>query len=175
MMAKKLISDKKVVQKIAKILVARLKDFSLPADQDAEAAIRSIIEEKAYPLISYGDLAKELNLAFGLEDAPVKFTPLRIDDFLVLLLKESIVFEYGGVCVVHNGRIRKKLGCDVPITAIVVNGTKHIPGGKFFTYFKKPHTTFEECLDTEVELLETLFRFSDWSAYLQRLQKVFGK
>jgi len=174
-MAKTTISDRKVVLRIAKILIARLKNFSLPADGDAETAIRSIVAEKAGPLISYGELADELNRAFGLDDSPDKFRANKIDDFLGILLGESVLFRYGGGRVVHNGKIRKKLGCDVPITAIVVNEKKHVPGPKFYRYFDLPHATDDERLEAEIALLGTLFRFADWKAYSQRLQKIFGK
>lgn len=174
-MAKTTISDRKVVLNIAKILLARLKGFSLPADQDAEAAIRSLIAEKAAPLITYGELADELNVAFKLVDSPDRFKANKIDEFLGILLKESVLFRYGGSRVVHNGKVSKKLGRNIPITAIVVNKASHVPGGTFYKYFDYPYRTNEEKLDAEVELLKTLFQFNDWKAYKQSLQKVFDK
>ncbi len=172
-MSKKRISDKKVVLKIAKILIGRLKNFSLPADMDADAAIRSIIEEKAYPLITYGDLAAELNEAFDLKDSSQKFTALMIDDFLGILLKESIRYEYSIPCVVHNGSIRKKFGRDIPITAIVVNDKKHVPGRKFYSCFNLPHANDLERSEAAVQLMKQIFTFKDWKGYTAKVKKVF--
>jgi hypothetical protein len=173
-MGKKAISDKKVVMKIAKILVGRLKRFSLPADMDAETAIRQLIANKAYPLISYGELAAELNQALGLEDSPARFKPIHLDAFLAILLKESINFEYSVGGIVHSGRIREKTGRSVPITAIVVNARQCIPGKSFFAYFDLPRANDDERMDSAVQLMGKLFAYSDWKAYMKAVQKIFG-
>ncbi len=174
MVSKKRISDRKVVLKIAKILVGRLKNFSLPADMDADAAIRSIIEEKSCPLITYGVLATELNKAFDLKDSSQKFTALMIDDFLGILLKESIRFEYSVPCVVHSGSVRKKFGRDIPITAIVVSDKKHVPGRKFYSHFNLPHANDLERNEATAQLLGQLFAFKDWKGYMTTIKKIFG-
>ena len=167
-------SDKDVAYQIAQILVREIALFQRPQDMTIEAAVEQMIDAGATPLITYASLANELNQIFALTEAPNKFTALNIDQFLGMLLKESIDFSYKIDGISHHGRIRKKIGRDVPITAIVVNAKTHLPGKQFFSYFALPNRTDEEIRASGVKLLSELLTFYYWPDYLKRVEKVFG-
>lgn len=173
-MEKKMITDKDVVYQIAQILVREIARFDRPRDQPIEEAVSQLIDSGAAPLISYAALSSELNQIFNLTEAQNRFTPLNIDQFLGILLKESIDFPYKIDGVVHHGKIRKKIGQDVPITAIVVNGKTHLPGKAFFSYFPLPHATDEEMRASAITILSTLLTYYYWPDYLKRVEKTFG-
>ena len=173
-MGKQNYTDKDVAYQIAQILVRELSTFTYPQDKPLEVAVEQMIDSCASPLITYKTLATELNQVFGLEEAKNKFTPLNIDLFLGMLLKESIDFSYKIDGISHHGRIRKKIERDVPITALVVNTKTHLPGMKFFTYFDLPHATDADIRATTVKILCDLLTFYYWPDYLKRVEKVFG-
>ena len=173
-MGKRNYTDKDVAYQIAQILVREISHFNRPQDMPLEEAVAQMIETGAAPLITYASLVNELNQLFGLVEAKNKFTPLNIDQFLGMLLKESIDFPYKIDGISHRGKIRKKIGRDVPITAIVVNAKTHLPGKQFFTYFALPHATGEEMRASTVKILSDLMTFYYWPDYLKRVEKVFG-
>ena len=119
-MGKRNYTDKDVAYQIAQILVREIGLFDRPQNMTLEAAVEQMIDTGAAPLMTYASLANELNQLFGLMEASNKFTALNIDLFLGMLLKESIDFSYKIDGISHRGRIRKKIGRDIPITAIVV-------------------------------------------------------
>jgi len=168
-------TDKDVAYQIAQILVREISRYQQPEGLDLANAVEQMIESGSTPLLTYATLAGELNKNFDIEAAANKFTPLNIDTFLGILLKESIDFQYKIEGVSHLGRIRKKLDCDIPITAIVVNAKTHLPGKQFFTYFDLPHATDDELRASTKSLLQTLLTFNDWDLYLKRVEKVFGR
>ena len=167
-------SDKDVAYQIAQILVREIALFQRPLDMTIEVAVEQMIDAGASPLITYASLANELNQVFGLVEASNKFTAFNIDQFLGMLLKESIDFSYKIDGISHYGKIRKKIERDVPITAIVVNAKTHLPGKQFFSFFSLPHTTDEEIRASAVKILSDLLTFYYWPDYLKRVEKVFG-
>ena len=167
-------SDKDVAYQIAQILVREIALFQRPLDMTIEAAVEQMIDAGASPLITYASLANELNQVFGLVEASNKFTAFNIDQFLGMLLKESIDFSYKIDGISHYGKIRKKIERDVPITAIVVNAKTHLPGKQFFSFFSLPHTTDEEIRASAVKILSDLLTFYYRPDYLKRVEKVFG-
>ena len=167
-------TDKDVAYQIAQILVREIALFVRPQDETLEAVVERMIDTGASPLMTYATLANELNQVFGLVEAANKFTALNIDQFLGMLLKESIDFSYKIDGISHRGKIRKKIGRDVPITAIVVNGKTHLPGKQFFSYFALPHATDEEMRAAAIKLLCDLLTYYYWPDYLKRVEKVFG-
>ena len=167
-------SDKDVAYQIAQILVREIALFQRPQDMTIEAAVEQMIDAGASPLITYASLANELNQVFGLVEASNKFTAFNIDQFLGMLLKESIDFSYKIDGISHYGKIRKKIERDVPITAIVVNAKTHLPGKQFFSFFSLPHTTDEEIRASAVKILSDLLTFYYRPDYLKRVEKVFG-
>ncbi|MDP3448305.1 MAG: hypothetical protein Q8S22_09640 [Eubacteriales bacterium] len=173
-MGKRNYTDKDVAYQIAQILVREIGLFDRPQNMTLEAAVEQMIDTGAAPLMTYASLANELNQLFGLMEASNKFTALNIDLFLGMLLKESIDFSYKIDGISHRGRIRKKIGRDIPITAIVVNAKTHLPGKQFFSHFSLPHATGEEMRATATELLCDLMTFYYWPDYLKRVEKVFG-
>ncbi len=173
-MSKHTITDKDVVYQIAQILVRQFSHFTYPQDKKLEEMVEELIDSGAAPLMSYKALATELNEVFNLTEAQNKFTPLNIDFFLGLLLKESIDFSYKIDGISHLGRIKKKIGRDVPITAIVVNSKTHLPGKQFFSYFTYPYATEEEMRASTVKILCDLLTFYYWPDYLKRVEKIFG-
>lgn len=173
-MGKQGFTDKDVVYQIAQILVREISRFERPQDQSLEDAVEQMIKAASAPLITYKSLSNELNQIFDLEEAENKFTPLNIDQFLGMLLRESIDYSYKIDGISHHGRIRKKIERDVPITGIVVNAKTHLPGRQFFTYFALPHATDEEMHASAVKLLCDLMTYYYWPDYLKRVEKVFG-
>lgn len=173
-MSKHSITDKDVARQIAQILVRQFSHFVYPQDKKLEEYVEQMIDSFAPPLMSCKALAAELNQTFDLTEAQNKFTPLNIDYFLGLLLKESIDFSYKIDGVSHYGKIKKKIGRDVPITAIVVNSKSHLPGKKFFAYFDLPCATNEEMRASAVKILCDLLTYYYWPDYLKRVEKVFG-
>jgi hypothetical protein len=173
-MAKQHYTDRDVVYHIAQILVREIARFERPQDKPIEEAIEQLIDSGASPLISYGALAGELNQIFDIADSPNKFTALNIDLFLGMLLRESIDFSYKIEGISHKGKIRKKLGRDVPITAIVINQKTHLPGKQFFTYFQLPCASETEMRASAAKLLCDLLTFYYWPDYLKRIEKLFG-
>ncbi len=174
-MSAKKITDKDVVYQIAQILVREIAKFQYPKEQTLEDAIGQMIDAGAAPLITYSDLANELNAIFNRTEAAQRFKSANIDQFLGILLKESINCTYKIEGITHRGTIRKKIGQDVPITAIVVNTKTHLPGRQFFNYFPLPHATQEEMRASTVKLLTDLFTYYYWPDYLKRVDKVFGR
>jgi len=173
-MGKQGLTDKDVVYQIAQILVREISHFDRPQDKPLEEAVAQMIQSAASPLITYKALTNELNQIFNLEESQNKFTPLNIDQFLGMLLRESIDFSYKIDGISHHGRIRKKIERDVPITAIVINAKTHLPGRQFFTYFALPHATDEEMRASATQLLCDLMTYYYWPDYLKRVEKVFG-
>lgn len=169
------ITDKDVVYQIAQILVREISCFHKPDDMTLSASVEALVESGESPLITYGALAAELNGLFAMEEAAQKFTARNVEAFLGMLLKESINFSYKIDGVSHKGKIRKKIGCDLPITAIVVNGKTHVPGRQFYTYFDLPHADDQQMRISACALLETLFSYKNWDEYLNRVDKLFNK
>ena len=169
------ITDKDVVYQIAQILVREISGFQKANASVSAADIDALVERGASPLMTYKSLADELNLIFSLESAEQKFTALNVDPFLGILLRESVDFAYKIDGVFHKGKIRKKIGCDLPITAIVVNGKTNIPGRQFFGYFSLPRANDPEMRRSTCVLLEALFAYKRWDDYLNRVDKVFGR
>ncbi len=167
----KKITDKDVAHRIARILVREITLFHPPQDMTLPAALEALLDSGAPPLMTSASLAAELNQSFGLAPSPAAFNAISVEPFLNMLLKESIAFTYKVAGISHVGRIRKKLGCDVPITAIVVNAKSHLPGKQFFTYFAAQ----TDPRQTELAILETLFSYRGWDEYLKRVEKVFGR
>lgn len=174
-MSAKMITDKDVVYQIAQILVREIAKFQYPKDQSIENAIGQMIDAGAAPLMTYSAMATELNAIFARTDSARKFNAANIDQFMGMLLKESINYSYKVDGISHRGIIRKKIGQDVPITAIVVNTKTHLPNKQFFNYFPLPHTTPEEMRATTIKLLTDLFTYYYWPDYLKRVDKVFGR
>ena len=168
-------TDKDVAYQIAQILVREIVLFQKPQELTLEAAVERMIDAGAPPLMTYSSLANELNQIFALTESANKFTALNIDQFLGILLKESINFDYKIEGMSHLGKIRKKIGLNIPITAIVVNAKTHLPGKQFFSYFPLPHGTDEEMRATTITLLCDLLTYYYWPDYLKRVEKVFGK
>ena len=168
-------TDKDVAYQIAQILVREIARFQKPQELTLEAAVEQMIDAGAPPLMTYSSLANELNQLFALTESANKFTALNIDQFLGILLKESINFDYKIDGLSHLGKIRKKIECDVPITAIVVNAKTHLPGKQFFRCFPQAHGTDEEMRAATVKLLCDLLTYYYWPDYLKRVEKVFGK
>lgn len=164
-------TDKDVAYRIAQILVREITQFQPPQYMTLPAALEALLDSGAPPLMTYASLAAELNRTFGLTPSPGSFSAINIEPFLSMLLKESIGFTYKVAGIQHVGRIRKKLGRDIPITAIVVNAKTHLPGKQFFTYFPAQ----ADQRQTALAILETLFSYRDWDEYLKRIEKVFGK
>jgi len=174
-MGKSRITDKDVACQIAQILVREITSYQKPEGLSLSAAAECILADGTSPLITYASLAAELNQVFLPEDAKHKFTAINVDPFLRLLLKESIDFSYPIDGVLHKGKVRKKAGCDLPITAIAVNSRTHIPGKKIFSYFNLPCATEQETRESAAALLETLLSYNKWGEYLKRIDKVFGR
>ncbi len=173
-MGKQNYTDKDVAYQIAQILVREISKFTYPQEKTLEEAVEQMIDSCASPLMSYKDLTTELNEIFDLNEAQSKFTPLNIDLFLGMLLKESIDYAYKIEGISHHGKIRKKIARDVPITALVVNAKTHLPGKQFFSYFPYPHATEQEMRAATVKILCDLMTFYYWPDYLKRVEKVFG-
>lgn len=173
-MGKQKITDKDVVYQIAQILVREIAKFQYPKEQSLEDAIGQVIDAGSAPLMTYGALANELNAIFDLTESAQKFNVVNIDQFLGMLLKESINYNYKIDGISHRGKIRKKIGQDIPITAIVVNAKTHLPGKQLFNYFPLPHATEEEMRATTVKLLSDLLTYYYWPDYLKRVDKLFG-
>ncbi|NLI52758.1 MAG: hypothetical protein GX417_00370 [Clostridiales bacterium] len=174
-MGSRRITDRDVAYQIAQILVREITRFQKSDDMTLTASVESMVESGSSPLMTYAALAAELNQIFSLEDAKQKFTALNIDQFLGMLLKESVDFSYRIDGITHKGKIRRKLGRDLPITAIVVNAKTHLPGRQFFSYFDLPRKTDEEMRQSACVLLGTLFAYRHWDEYLKRVDKVFGR
>lgn len=174
MMAKHNFTDKDVVYQIAQILVREIARFVRPQDITLEAAVEQMIDAGGAPLITYAALSNELNQIFDLSEAANKFTALNLDQFLGILLRESIDFSYKVDGISHHGKIKKKIGQDIPITAIVVNAKTHLPGKQFFSYFDLPHKTEAEMRASAVKLLCDLLVYYYWPDYLKRVEKIFG-
>ena len=168
-------TDKDVAYQIAQILVREITAYRAPEGQPLPAALETVVDGGCPPLITYAALAAELNQVFDLLDNENRFTPQNIDEFLGILLKESINYPYRTGNCWHLGRIRKKIDVDIPITAIVVNAKAHVPGKKLFSYVDLPHATAEESRASTILLLAQLVSYSDWGDYLKRVDKVFGK
>ena len=174
MMGKHNFTDKDVAYQIAQILVREIALFVRPQDITLEEAVEQMIDAGGAPLITYGALSNELNQIFDLAEAENKFTALNLDQFLGILLRESIDFSYKVDGISHHGKIRKKIGQDIPITAIVVSAKTHLPGKQFFSYFALPHKTDAEMRASAVKLLCDLLVYYYWPDYLKRVEKLFG-
>ncbi len=174
-MGKSKITDKDVIYQLAQILVREITHFQKSNDLPLAEAVERMVDTGSAPLIPYASLANELNQIFSLQDAKQKFNAVNVDQFLSVLLKESINYSYKIDGVTHKGKIRKKLGCDLPISAIVVNAKTHIPGKQFFSYFDLPRANEQEMRQSAQTLLEMLFSYKKWNEYLERVDKVFGE
>lgn len=174
-MGKSRITDKEVVYQIARILVREVSRYQKPEELPLSEAIERIVEEGSSPLITYAALTAELNQIFFSEDEKNQFTAINIDPFLGMLLKESIDFAYPIEGVLHKGRVRRKTGCDLPITAIVVNSKTHAPKKNIFPYFDLPCATGQEMRESTITLLSSLLSYRKWGEYSKRIEKVFGQ
>lgn len=174
-MGKSYLTDRDVACHIAHILVRELSAYHAPEDQPLPAALEAVVDSGSQPLITYAALAAELNQIFDLASSENRFTPLNLDLFLGILLRESVNYSYKTGDVWHLGRIRKKIDVDLPITAIVVNAKTHLPGKQLFSTVDLPHATAEESRASAVAMLGSLLGFPHWGDYLKRADKVFGR
>lgn len=174
-MAKSYLTDKDVACQIASILVREISAYQASEDQALQTTLEDVIDAGASPFITYAALAAELNQSYDLASSKSRFTPLNLDVFLGILLRESVNFRYKTGDIWHLGKIRKKMEVDLPITAIVVNAKTHLPGKQLFSTLDLPHATTEESRASTVALLSSLLSFRDWGDYMKRVEKVFGK
>lgn len=174
-MGKTYLTDKAVACKIAHILVREITAYHAPEDQTLQTALAAVVDSGSQPLVTFASLAAELNQIFNPASLESRFTPLNLDVFLGILLKESVNFPYKTGDVWHLGKIRKKIETDLPITAIVVNAKTHFPSKQLFSIVGLPHATVEEARASTITLLSSLITFPNWGDYLKRVDKVFDK